>query len=101
VHEAKEDFTVGESEIRIPGGTWLIGNIWGAHHCPKTWENPEMFKPQRFLDANGKFNTKLMEHCVTFSVGMQMNLMYFFQPKNFSNFSFDSVKCYRCEALRG
>lgn len=34
--------------IRIPEGTMVIPYIYGAHHNPEIWDNPETFDPSRF-----------------------------------------------------
>ncbi|KAI0770060.1 cytochrome P450 [Fomes fomentarius] len=33
----------------IPGGTTLIANIWACMHDPHTWEQPDEFRPERFI----------------------------------------------------
>ncbi|WP_058188317.1 cytochrome P450 [Terracidiphilus gabretensis] len=49
---AVEDDSVGE--IGIPKGSTVIVYVYGAHHAPRYWENPESFDPQRFTKANEK-----------------------------------------------
>jgi cytochrome P450 len=34
--------------VAIPAGTTLIAFIYGAHHSPKYWSQPEEFRPERF-----------------------------------------------------
>ena len=36
----------------------VIANLWALHHDPKERDDPEMFKPERFLDEDGKMAPK-------------------------------------------
>lgn len=38
----------------LPKGTMVWGNIWSAHHDNKDWTDPWTFRPERFLDSQGK-----------------------------------------------
>jgi cytochrome P450 len=44
-------------DIDIPGGSTVVVFIYGAHHAPQYWENPERFDEQRFSKANDKLHT--------------------------------------------
>ena len=44
-----------------------MGNIWAVHRDPKYWENPEEFRPSRFLNDNGEFTSS--PHVIPFGVG--------------------------------
>src|SRR6202140_1668543 len=41
-------------DLDIPRGSTVIVFIYGAHHSPQYWENPESFDPERFTKANEK-----------------------------------------------
>jgi cytochrome P450 len=43
-------------DLDIPRGSTVIVFIYGAHHSPQYWENPESFKPERFTKANEKLH---------------------------------------------
>ena len=40
----------------IPKDTMMMTNLWAIHHDPNEWDNPDVFKPERFLDAEGNFS---------------------------------------------
>jgi cytochrome P450 len=45
--------------LAIPRGSTVIVFIYGAHHSPQYWENPESFDPERFSKANEKLRSSL------------------------------------------
>jgi len=44
-------------DVDIPAGSTVVVFIYGTHHSPKYWENPESFDPERFAKANEKLHT--------------------------------------------
>jgi cytochrome P450 len=44
-------------DVAIPRGSTVVVFIYGAHHSPQYWENPESFDPERFTKANEKLHT--------------------------------------------
>src|ERR1700689_2669715 len=44
-------------DLAIPGGSTVVVFIYGVHHSPQCWENPETFDPERFTKANEKLHT--------------------------------------------
>ncbi|CAG7718903.1 unnamed protein product [Allacma fusca] len=51
----------------IPKDTLLIQNTWGIQHDPEVWDEPEEFRPERFLDENRKFRKN--ENLLIFGTG--------------------------------
>ncbi len=43
--------------VVIPRGSLVIVYVYGAHHAPRYWENPENFDTERFTKANDKLRT--------------------------------------------
>lgn len=44
-------------DVDIPAGSTVVVFIYGTHHSPGYWENPEDFDPSRFTKANEKRHT--------------------------------------------
>ncbi|KAK6186254.1 hypothetical protein SNE40_008325 [Patella caerulea] len=65
-HATRCDTTLGEYEI--PKGTMVMVNHWALHNDPETWKDPEIFRPERLLDADGKLAPKTMSW-LPFSAG--------------------------------
>lgn len=45
---------IGDDEVAgtsIPSGTTVIAFLYAAHHCPRHWQHPELFHPERFFEA--------------------------------------------------
>lgn len=51
----------------IPKGTVVLPNLWSVHRDPALWEDPDTFKPERFLDDEGKLLRK--EFYIPFGIG--------------------------------
>ena len=44
-------------DLAIPRGSTVIVFVYGAHHAPHSWQDPESFNPERFTKANEKLHT--------------------------------------------
>lgn len=63
MHAAKEDTVLQTYDI--PKGTWILPNIYFIHHDERHWEDPFVFKPERFLSAECPSS----ENFLPFSIG--------------------------------
>lgn len=54
--------------IFFPKGTFIFINMHYIHHDPKVWEDPNDFKPDRFLSADGQ-SYKKSDNLNAFLVG--------------------------------
>ncbi|XP_072013333.1 cytochrome P450 2U1-like [Amphiura filiformis] len=51
----------------IEQGTMVMPNLWAVHHDERIWKEAESFKPERFLDSDGKLNRR--EELIPFAIG--------------------------------
>ncbi|CAH1243935.1 CYP1A1 [Branchiostoma lanceolatum] len=65
-HETTVDTTLRGYEI--PEGTEIIVNLWSVARDPEIWGDPDVFRPERFLDDDGKVLPK-PDALMPFSVG--------------------------------
>ncbi|XP_014674413.1 PREDICTED: cytochrome P450 2J2-like isoform X2 [Priapulus caudatus] len=56
----------------IPNGTMVLPNLYAVHMDPKRFPDPDVMKPERFLDENGKLTNT--ERLIPFSIGWRVCL---------------------------
>ncbi len=64
-HSTTKDTTI--QGFDVPKGSIVLSNLWHVHHDPDVWEDPEVFRPERFLDEAGK--VVVPPHFIPFSIG--------------------------------
>ena len=67
-HYASADITVGE--YVIPKGSGLFPMLINVHYDPDHFPDPHSFKPERFLDNEGKF--KHDDRVIAFGTGKRI-----------------------------
>ncbi|XP_014667386.1 PREDICTED: steroid 17-alpha-hydroxylase/17,20 lyase-like isoform X2 [Priapulus caudatus] len=70
-HKTTVDTTVGGYDV--PKDTMVMFNLYGLHHDPAYWTDPEKFDPTRFLDEHGSIRPK-MPSFLPFSAGRRVCL---------------------------
>ena len=58
---------LSDCRFNIPKGTVVMSNIWHNHNDPSVWKEPETFRPERFLDEEGKYRPR--EEFTPFGIG--------------------------------
>ncbi|XP_070574475.1 steroid 17-alpha-hydroxylase/17,20 lyase-like [Ptychodera flava] len=68
-HETIEDTSVGG--YNVPKGTQIWTNLWKLHFDEKYWKEPQKFRPERFLDEDGRALLK-QDSFLPFSAGRRV-----------------------------
>ncbi|XP_027714080.1 cytochrome P450 1A1 isoform X1 [Vombatus ursinus] len=76
-HSSFLPFTIPHSTTRattlnnfyIPKGRCVFVNQWQINHDQKIWGDPSVFRPERFLSADGTINKALSEKVIMFGLG--------------------------------
>jgi len=49
-------------------------SLYSIHHDQRKWDDPEMFRPERFIDSDGKLNS--VEEMFFFGFGKWLKFQY-------------------------
>lgn len=52
IRTVTKDYQVPDSKIILKKGTTMLASIYGIHHDPSLYPNPEEFDPERFSPEN-------------------------------------------------
>ena len=88
--------------LHIPENTKVIINIDEIHHDPKEWPEPNEFKPERFLDSDGKFVGWTTKHAfMPFGLGRRECLGQLFARIVMFTFASTLLHLYKIELPEG
>ena len=88
--------------FHIPKNTKVIINIDEIHHDPKEWPEPNEFKPERFLDSDGKFVGWTTKHAfMPFGLGRRECLGQLFARIVMFTFASTLLHLYKIELPEG
>ncbi|CAK8679297.1 unnamed protein product [Clavelina lepadiformis] len=90
-HKTTDDVTLNGHFI--PKNTNILSNIWAVHNDSDVWDEPEKFKPERFLDENGDFIQS--KDIIPFSIGPRYCL-----GRNLPGWRFSSSSSPLCRNLK-
>lgn len=68
-HQTTADTTIGS--YQIPQNTTVILNMYAIHRDPETWEKPDEFKPERFLNQDGTLNPDMSSKIIAYGIGQR------------------------------
>ena len=74
-HRAIDDQSI--HGYTIPQNTNVQINLWSLHHDPDFWTDPEIFRPERFLDSSGELvpaDHPHRKHLMPFGAGSRVCL---------------------------
>ncbi|XP_022083521.1 steroid 17-alpha-hydroxylase/17,20 lyase-like [Acanthaster planci] len=71
-HSVMEDTTL--CGYKLPKKTTVMINHMALHFSPAEWEEPDKFKPERFLNEDGQLPAKLPESLLPFGTGRRVCL---------------------------
>ena len=58
------------------GGDNVMLSIWSLHYDESVWSEPAVFRPERFLNAEGKVDRNIADLVFNFGLGFSIFLQY-------------------------
>ena len=77
-------------------GTMVVSNLYASCQDPSVYPDPEVFKPDRFLDSDGCFKKPDKKYMNPFGTGRHAS--YFLQITDFVDPA-EYMGCYNCKSL--
>ncbi len=97
-HRASAEVDLGNGMV-APANSLIWANLYGVHHDPTYWKDPDCFNPNRFLDDEGNFVPD--ERVVPFGVGKRVCLGQTLAEKEFFLFFTCLVKQFNFRRVPG
>ena len=86
----------------ISKGIFVALNLVKLHHDEREWPEPKKFRPERFLDSNGKFvGWSKLNGFLPFSVGRRKCPGQSLAKIMMITFAFTLINCYKSELPEG
>ena len=71
-HSCTKNIQIGE--YILPKGTFILQNLYAIHYDPNYWGDPEVFRPERFLNDEGQ--AQQPEYLIPFSAGNYISCLW-------------------------
>ncbi len=96
-HQTVEDTTF--KGFLFPKGTQVFADVSAVHNDKAYWGDPEVFRPDRFLDDDGKFRAD--DHICSFGIGKRRCMGEVLGKANIFYFLVTLVQNFEMEAVAG
>lgn len=94
-HYSSKDCTIGG--FHVPKGTTLFVNAWAIHMDPSLWNEPSVFKPERFQGQQAQHDFKFFP----FGIGRRICPGINITMRNVSLILATLIQCFNWEAIDG
>jgi len=83
MHRTLKTLDTNVQGFKISKGTTVICNLYSVHHNPEYWDDPKIFRPEKFLSPTTREKLRNPPHFLPFQVGRRQCLG--------ENFALDSL----------